>query len=111
MKPSLEFVVVNQDFVRDRSEIFADREYVTTVHLITIVLSKDVIKLLLGDEPVSIGVHLSEGQRYLLQFVIFDHHLDELVFRQTDSFLDVPIDTMPVEISDIACQVHLQFFV
>ena len=71
MKPLLEYVVVDEDFIRRenfhlRSELCNQAKHVFTMHLLSIVHPEDVIDLLLCQESVSIRVNLPECVHYLL---------------------------------------------
>ena len=48
------------------------------MHVFLIVQSKDVIKLLLRDEAITIRVDVPKRQRNLLDPVLFKHHVHEL---------------------------------
>ena len=59
------------------------------MHMFLVVQSKDVIKLLLRDETITIRVDVPKRQRDLLDPVLFKHHIYELLLRQRYSFLDL----------------------
>ena len=59
------------------------------MHVFLVVQSKDVVKLLLRDETITIRVDIPKRQRNLFDPVLFKHHVHELFLSQWYSFLDL----------------------
>ena len=59
------------------------------VHLLLVIQSEDVIKLLLRDEAISIRVDVSKRQCNLLDPVLLKHHVYKLFLHQWYSLLDL----------------------
>ena len=79
------------------------------MHLIAIILPKDVIELLLRKEPVSIRIYPPESVHYLLEPVVFDHDLQEFILGYGDASVDLlPVDPVPMKITHISGWVHLE---
>ena len=109
--PLLEFSVVHEDLVRYRAKVPDQLKHVATFHLLAVVFPKDIIQFLLGHEAVPVGVNVPNSQSYLLQTIIVDHHIDKLLLCQGEAILDLLIDSVTMEVSEIAAQVSFQLFI
>lgn len=78
LNPPLKLVIVDEDFVCDRAEVFTEREDVTTIHRLSVIFPEDVIELLLCHKAIPIWVNLAELQRNLFQLTVIYHHGDKL---------------------------------
>ena len=109
--PLLELSVVHEDLVRYGAEVLDQLKHVATFHLLAVVFAEDIVQFLLGHEAVPIGVNVPNGQGYLLQTIIIDHHIDKLLLCQGKAILDLLIDSVTMEVSEIAAQVSFQLFI
>ena len=58
--PLLEAVVVDEDLIRGRAELLNQAKNVLADHLLTIVLTEDVVQLLLRQEAIPVRINLSK---------------------------------------------------
>ena len=80
-----------------------------TLHLLAVMLPKDIIEFLLRDEAIAIWVYLSEVERDLSKPIISIDHINHLSLGQRGALLYLlAIGAVSVEVADVAAQVHLQ---
>lgn len=100
----LEQVVVYENRVGDGGELPDEIKDVLALHLCAIVNPHDVVKLLIGDVPVPLGVDLPYGEVDFLHPVLCDQHRYQLLLSGGDFFR---LETGSIEIAGEAEAVAL----
>ena len=100
-------VVVDEDWVLRRGELFYEVEDVLAFHLVAVVDAYDVVKFLIGHVAVAIWVYLSYRQANVLHAVFFEHHVYQFFFRHWNLWLFLFL-SVSVEVSKEAELVFLE---